>query len=115
MFGAVEPAGWSEQDLPSERAPPADDVGSASIRNEPPVSAYMIKLLDAPQRSEQGSRPALEGAMPRAARLDGRLDDGPGSRSAFLAVPLREGFETCVFLLAAFQDAADTTAAGAGA
>jgi high-affinity iron transporter len=33
---------------------------------------------------------------------------------AFLAV-LREGFETSVFLLAAFQDAKDTTAAGAGA
>jgi high-affinity iron transporter len=33
---------------------------------------------------------------------------------AFLAV-LREGFETTVFLLAAFQDATDTTAAGGGA
>jgi high-affinity iron transporter len=33
---------------------------------------------------------------------------------AFLAV-LREGFETAVFMLAAFQDATDTTAAGAGA
>jgi high-affinity iron transporter len=33
---------------------------------------------------------------------------------AFLAV-LREGFETSVFMLAAFQDASDTTAAGAGA
>ncbi len=33
---------------------------------------------------------------------------------AFLAV-LREGFETSVFLLAAFNDAGDTTAAGAGA
>jgi high-affinity iron transporter len=33
---------------------------------------------------------------------------------AFLAV-LREGFETSVFLLAAFQDASDTTAAGSGA
>ncbi len=33
---------------------------------------------------------------------------------AFLAV-LREGFETSVFLLAAFQDATDTTAAGTGA
>lgn len=33
---------------------------------------------------------------------------------AFLAV-LREGFETSVFLLAAFQDATDTTAAGVGA
>ncbi len=33
---------------------------------------------------------------------------------AFLAV-LREGFETSVFLLAAFQDAGDTTAAGIGA
>ena len=33
---------------------------------------------------------------------------------AFLAV-LREGFETSVFLLAAFQDTSDTTAAGAGA
>ena len=33
---------------------------------------------------------------------------------AFLAV-LREGFETSVFMLAAFQDASDTTAAGIGA
>ena len=33
---------------------------------------------------------------------------------AFLAV-MREGFETSVFLLAAFNDATDTTAAGAGA
>lgn len=33
---------------------------------------------------------------------------------AFLAV-FREGFETSVFLLAAFQDSTDTTAAGAGA
>jgi high-affinity iron transporter len=33
---------------------------------------------------------------------------------AFLAV-LREGFETSVFLLAAFQDASDPSAAGAGA
>jgi high-affinity iron transporter len=33
---------------------------------------------------------------------------------AFLAV-LREGFETAVFLLAAFQDTSDTTSAGAGA
>jgi high-affinity iron transporter len=33
---------------------------------------------------------------------------------AFLAV-LREGFETSVFLLAAFQDSSDTTAAGGGA
>jgi high-affinity iron transporter len=33
---------------------------------------------------------------------------------AFLAV-LREGFETSVFLVAAFQDSTDTTAAGAGA
>jgi high-affinity iron transporter len=33
---------------------------------------------------------------------------------AFLAV-LREGFETSVFLLAAFNDSTDTTAAGAGA
>ena len=33
---------------------------------------------------------------------------------AFLAV-LREGFETSVFLLAAFQDSTDATAAGAGA
>ncbi len=33
---------------------------------------------------------------------------------AFLAV-LREGFETAVFLLAAFQDSTDTAAAGAGA
>ena len=57
-----------------------------------------------------GSRPNSRARRPALA---------PGSAMAlvgmaFLAV-LREGFETSVFLLAAFQDATDTTAAGAGA
>jgi len=53
--------------------------------------------------------------------LEGRASDALAQGSvialvgmAFFAV-IREGFETSVFLLAAFQDSTDTTAAGAGA
>jgi high-affinity iron transporter len=64
--------------------------------------------------------------MRRHARgIKGELEDSAASAlaagstgalvgMAFLAV-LREGFETSAFLLAAFQDASDPTAAGAGA
>ena len=69
---------------------------------------YMIIWM---RRHARGLKAQLEGhvaealAVGSAAALVGM---------AFLAV-LREGFETSVFLLAAFQDTSDTTAAGAGA
>jgi high-affinity iron transporter len=69
---------------------------------------YMIVWM---RRHARGIKSALEGSAATALAA--------GSTTAlvamaFLAV-LREGFETSAFLLAAFQDAADTTAAGAGA
>lgn len=69
---------------------------------------YMIVWM---RRHARGIKSALEGNAATALAA--------GSTTAlvamaFLAV-LREGFETSAFLLAAFQDAADTTAAGAGA
>ncbi len=69
---------------------------------------YMIVWMRRHAKSIKG---ALEGSAATALAI--------GSTTAlvamaFLAV-LREGFETSVFLLAAFQDATDTTAAGAGA
>lgn len=69
---------------------------------------YMIFWM---RRHARGIKSALEGSAATALAA--------GSTTAlvamaFLAV-LREGFETSVFLLAAFQDAADTAAAGAGA
>lgn len=69
---------------------------------------YMIVWM---RRHARGIKSALEGSAASA------LATGSTSAlvaMAFLAV-LREGFETSAFLLAAFQDAADTTAAGAGA
>jgi high-affinity iron transporter len=70
--------------------------------------AYMIVWM---RRHARGLRAQLEGHVVEALAV--------GSATAlvgmaFLAV-LREGFETSVFLLAAFQDTSDTTAAGAGA
>jgi high-affinity iron transporter len=69
---------------------------------------YMIVWM---RRHARGIKSALEGNAATALAA--------GSTTAlvamaFLAV-LREGFETSAFLLAAFQDAGDTTAAGAGA
>jgi len=70
--------------------------------------SYMIIWMT---RHSRGIKAELEGGAASALAT--------GSAMAlvamcFLAV-LREGFETSVFLLAAFQDATDTTAAGAGA
>ncbi len=70
--------------------------------------SYMIVWM---RRHARGLRAQLEGHAAEALAI--------GSATAlvgmaFLAV-LREGFETAVFLLAAFQDTTDTTAAGAGA
>ena len=69
---------------------------------------YMIVWM---RRHSRGIKSALEGSAATALAA--------GSTSAlvamaFLAV-LREGFETSAFLLAAFQDSTDTTAAGVGA
>jgi high-affinity iron transporter len=69
---------------------------------------YMIIWM---RRHARGLKAQLEGHAAEALAV--------GSATAlvgmaFLAV-LREGFETAVFLLAAFQDTSDTTAAGAGA
>ena len=69
---------------------------------------YMIIWM---RRHARGIKAALEGKRPRR---PGRGSTMALVAMAFLAV-LREGFETSVFLLAAFQDATDTTAAGAGA
>jgi high-affinity iron transporter len=70
--------------------------------------AYMIVWMT---RHSRGIKAELEGEAASA------LATGSAMAlvgMAFLAV-LREGFETSVFLLAAFQDARNTTAAGAGA
>jgi high-affinity iron transporter len=69
---------------------------------------YMIVWM---RRHARGLRAALEG---HAAEALAAGSTAALVAMAFLAV-LREGFETSVFMLAAFQDATDTTTAGAGA
>lgn len=70
--------------------------------------SYMIVWM---RRHARGIKAQLEGDAASALATGSTL---ALVGMAFLAV-LREGFETSVFLLAAFQDASDTTAAGAGA
>jgi high-affinity iron transporter len=70
--------------------------------------SYMIVWM---RRHARGIKSALEGNAADALAVGSTL---ALVGMAFLAV-LREGFETSVFMLAAFQDATDTTAAGAGA
>jgi high-affinity iron transporter len=69
---------------------------------------YMIVWM---RRNARGIKKALEGHAASALASGSTM---ALVAMAFLAV-LREGFETSVFLLAAFQDATDTKAAGAGA
>jgi len=69
---------------------------------------YMIVWM---RRNARGIKAVLEGNA-ASALASGSTMALVGM--AFLAV-LREGFETSVFMLAAFQDSTDTTAAGAGA
>jgi high-affinity iron transporter len=69
---------------------------------------YMIVWM---ARHSRGIKAELEGGAASALATGSAL---ALVGMAFLAV-LREGFETSVFLLAAFQDARNTTAAGAGA
>jgi high-affinity iron transporter len=93
------------QDLPEHQ-----QAGLETVIGLVAVSAvtYMVVWMRRHARSIKGT---LEGSAA------GALASGSTMAlvgMAFLAV-LREGFETSVFLLAAFQDASDTTAAGAGA
>lgn len=69
--------------------------------------SYMIIWM---RRHARGIKAQLEGEAASALATGSTL---ALVGMAFLAV-LREGMETSVFLLAAFQDASDTTAAGAG-
>src|SRR6478752_7116386 len=93
------------QDLPQKQ-----QEGLETVIGLIAVSAvtYMIVWM---RRHARGIKATLEGDA-ASALATGSTFALVGM--AFLAV-LREGFETSVFLLAAFQDSTDTTAAGAGA
>ena len=69
--------------------------------------SYMIVWM---RRHARGIKAVLEGETASALATGSTM---ALVAMAFLAV-LREGFETSVFLLAAFQDSTDTAAAGAG-
>jgi high-affinity iron transporter len=93
-----------------EQLPQREQEGLETVIGLIAVAAvtYMIVWM---RRNARGIKAALEGS---AATALARGSAMALVAMAFLAV-LREGFETSVFLLAAFQDASDTTAAGAGA
>jgi high-affinity iron transporter len=93
------------QDLPQRQ-----QEGLETVIGLVAVSAvtYMIVWM---RRHARSIKASLEGSAATALATGSTL---ALVGMAFLAV-LREGFETSVFLLAAFQDAGDTTAAGAGA
>jgi len=97
-------------DLIGEQLPQKEQEGLETIIGVVAVAAvtYMIIWMRRHARSIKGT---LEGEA-ASALATGSTFALVGM--AFLAV-LREGFETSVFLLAAFQDSTDTTAAGAGA
>ncbi len=97
-------------DLVGEQLPQKEQEGLETIIGIVAVAAvtYMIIWMRRHARSIKGT---LEGEA-ASALATGSTFALVGM--AFLAV-LREGFETSVFLLAAFQDSTDTTAAGAGA
>jgi high-affinity iron transporter len=93
-----------------QQLPQREQEGLETVIGLIAVSAvtYMIVWM---RRNARGIKKVLE------SNAAGALASGSAMAlvgMAFLAV-LREGFETSVFLLAAFQDASDTTAAGAGA
>src|SRR6478735_6478832 len=97
-------------DLIGEQLPQKEQEGLETIIGIVAVAAvtYMIIWMRRHARSIKGT---LEGEAASALATGSTM---ALVGMAFLAV-LREGFETSVFLLAAFQDATDTTAAGAGA
>lgn len=93
-----------------QQLPQKEQEGLETVVGLIAVSAvtYMIVWM---RRHARGIKAQLEGDAASALATGSTL---ALVGMAFLAV-LREGFETSVFLLAAFQDASDTTAAGAGA
>jgi high-affinity iron transporter len=97
-------------DLIGEQLPQKEQEGLETIIGIVAVAAvsYMIIWMRRHARSIKGT---LEGEAASALAAGSTM---ALVGMAFLAV-LREGFETSVFLLAAFQDSTDTTAAGAGA
>lgn len=97
-------------DVLGEELPQREQEGLETIVGVIAVAmiSYMIIWMT---RHSRGIKAELEGEAASA------LAQGSAMAlvaMAFLAV-LREGFETSVFLLAAFQDSTDTTAAGFGA
>jgi high-affinity iron transporter len=97
-------------DLIGQQLPQQEQEGLETVIGVVAVAAvtYMIIWMRRHARSIKGT---LEGEAASALATGSTL---ALVGMAFLAV-LREGFETSVFLLAAFQDSTDTTAAGAGA
>jgi high-affinity iron transporter len=97
-------------DLVGEQLPQKEQEGLETIVGVVAVAAvtYMIVWM---RRHARGIKGSLEGEAASALATGSTL---ALVGMAFLAV-LREGFETSVFLLAAFQDSTDTAAAGAGA
>ncbi|MGD9737544.1 MAG: iron uptake transporter permease EfeU [Solirubrobacterales bacterium] len=97
-------------DLVGEELPQREQEGLETIVGVVAVAmiSYMIVWMT---RHSRGIKAELEGEAASALAVGSAM---ALVAMAFLAV-LREGFETSVFLLAAFQDATDTTAAGTGA
>ncbi|HET7121486.1 MAG TPA: iron uptake transporter permease EfeU [Solirubrobacterales bacterium] len=93
-----------------QQLPQREQEGLETVVGLIAVSAvtYMIVWM---RRHARGIKAQLEGDAASALAQGSTI---ALVAMAFLAV-LREGFETSVFLLAAFNDATDTTAAGAGA
>jgi high-affinity iron transporter len=93
-----------------QQLPQREQEGLETVIGLIAVSAvsYMIVWM---RRHARGIKTELEGSAAIALAAGSTM---ALVGMAFLAV-LREGFETSVFLLAAFQDASDPTAAGAGA
>jgi high-affinity iron transporter len=93
-----------------QQLPQREQEGLETVIGLIAVSAvtYMIIWM---RRNARGIKKVLEGNAASALASGSTI---ALVAMAFLAV-LREGFETSVFLLAAFQDSTDTTAAGAGA
>jgi high-affinity iron transporter len=97
-------------DVLGEELPQREQEGLETIVGVIAVAmiTYMIVWMT---RHARGIKAELEGEAASALAR--------GSAIALVAMAclavLREGFETAVFLLAAFQDSADTTAAGSGA
>ncbi|HWB69966.1 MAG TPA: iron uptake transporter permease EfeU [Solirubrobacterales bacterium] len=97
-------------DLIGQQLPQREQEAMETVIGVIAVAAvsYMIVWM---RRNARGIKATLEGDAASALAAGSTM---ALVGMAFLAV-LREGFETSVFLLAAFQDASDTTAAGAGA